>query len=231
MRGRGQAEQNAGKGGDGEREQQHGGVDANVGGARQDALVQGVDGIGRQVREAEAERAAGDREHETLDQELAQQPGAGGPEREPHRNLALTERRARQQQVGQVGAGDQQDEADRAEQHQHAAPRVADHYLAQLGRRDRGAVVDRFRGHDRVGDGGQVGGGVGGRRAGPQPPEHAQEVVAVRVHVIAGLERHRHEELRVDADEREASAAGCPRSREGSALTAMVRPIAAGSPA
>ena len=64
-------------------------------------------------------------------------------------------------------------------------------------------MVDRFRGHDRVGDGGQVGGGLGGRRAGPQPSEHAQEVVAVRVHVIAGRERHRHEELRVDAHERE----------------------------
>ena len=44
---------------------------------------------------------------------------------------------------------------------------------------------------------------AGRARVRAEPADHAQEVVVVRVHVVAGGERHRHHGLRVDAEERE----------------------------
>ena len=61
--------------------------------------------------------AADRRQHETLDQQLAHQLTARGAERQPDRDFLLPHEAARDQQVRDVGAGDQQHESDHAHQH------------------------------------------------------------------------------------------------------------------
>ena len=55
------------------------------------------------------------------------EPPAAGAERAAHRHLARACAGAREQQVGDVDAGDQQHEADRAQQHEQPVLYVADH--------------------------------------------------------------------------------------------------------
>ena len=72
--------------------------------------------LGQRNRQPHAERAAGNREHEAFGQELPNQLAAASAERQPHRDLALPHDAARDQQVRDVGAGDQQHEPDHAHQ-------------------------------------------------------------------------------------------------------------------
>ena len=61
--------------------------------------------------------AAGERDDEALDQQLLDDAPPAGAEREADGNLALTRRGARDLQVGDVGAGNQQHAADQRHQH------------------------------------------------------------------------------------------------------------------
>ena len=83
------------------------------------------DGANRAEREQHAEHAAGERQQDALGQELAQQPAAAGANRHPDRHLARARRAAGQLQVGDVGARDEQQERDRAEQQLQAGPHLA----------------------------------------------------------------------------------------------------------
>ena len=79
-----------------------------------------------------ARHGAGDRQDEALDQQLTDEPPAAGAERRADADLALARARAREEQIGDVRAGDEQHDRDRAEQHQH--PRLgarADEVIAQ----------------------------------------------------------------------------------------------------
>ena len=66
------------------------------------------------VANDDPERRTERREEQALGDELPRQPSAPGAEREPHRHLALAHGRAREQQVGDVRAGDQQHHARRS---------------------------------------------------------------------------------------------------------------------
>ena len=77
------------------------------------------------------ERAADNGEHHAFGQELANQARTPGAERSPNRNLALADRRAREQQVRHVCTGDEQDEADRGEQRQQRRTHVANQVVVQ----------------------------------------------------------------------------------------------------
>ncbi len=68
---------------------------------------------------------AGERQQHALGQELTQQPPAVGADRHPDRHLAGPRGAARQLQVGHVGAGDQQQERDTAEEQLQAGPHLA----------------------------------------------------------------------------------------------------------
>ena len=81
--------------------------------------------------ERRAERAAGQREHDAFGHELAQQPPAAGAKRGADRVLLLPRLGAREQQVGQVGAGDEQDEAHGALQHPQRGADAADDVVLQ----------------------------------------------------------------------------------------------------
>ena len=67
-------------------------------------------------REDDADRAGNNGQHRGLQQQMADQLAATRAERRPHRELAPTRRRARHEQIGDIGAGDRQHEGDRAEQ-------------------------------------------------------------------------------------------------------------------
>ena len=114
-----------------EREQQHDRIERDLPRPRQ-AL-----GVGRQQRaqaakaERRAERPADERQHDPLGQELPQQPPASGAERRADRELALPRLGARQHQVRQVGAGDEQHEPDRALQHPERRAEAADEVVLQ----------------------------------------------------------------------------------------------------
>ena len=75
--------------------------------------------------------AADQAEDHALGEQLADQAAATGAERGPHGDLALARRRAREQQVRDVHARDQQHEADGAEQQPERASQVADHRFVQ----------------------------------------------------------------------------------------------------
>ena len=63
-------------------------------------------------------------QHEALDDQLPDDPRAAGAERDAHRDFLLAADRAREQQVGDIGARDQQHQRDGAEQHQQRGPDV-----------------------------------------------------------------------------------------------------------
>ena len=86
---------------------------------------------GRPIGEEETRGAAQQREHERLGDDLPHQPGAAGAERGADGELASPRGRAAEHQVRQVGAGDEQDEADRAGQHRERALDAADHLVPQ----------------------------------------------------------------------------------------------------
>ena len=76
-----------------------------------------------------------------FDEELRDDAAAAGAEGDAHGDLALTRQRARQQQVGDVRARDQQDEADGAGENQHGAAHAADHLFLQRHDAEREAAV------------------------------------------------------------------------------------------
>ena len=74
---------------------------------------------------ARAER----REHERVGQHLTDDAPTAGAERGAHRQLPFTQRRANQQQVGNVRAGDQQQKHDGAGQRENRGPDLFDQGL------------------------------------------------------------------------------------------------------
>ena len=78
------------------------------------------------------QRPPATREAQALGQELAYQPAAAGAEREADRHLAGARRRACQQQVAEVRAGDEQHEPGAAEQHPQRVGEVAPRSAAPL---------------------------------------------------------------------------------------------------
>ena len=69
-------------------------------------------------------------EHHAFGQQLAQYAPAAGADGGADGELALAHGRARQQQVRHVGAGDEQNETNRAFEHQQFEPGVAHHGFA-----------------------------------------------------------------------------------------------------
>ena len=102
-----------------------------------------------------ADRAARDRQHQALGQDLTDDASAAGAEREPDRDLALTRRAAREQQVRDVRADDDQ-------QHGHRHEKDAQRRF----QRGDDAVLDGLDGEARTGQR-RRDAGRGGRMAVP----------------------------------------------------------------
>ena len=72
---------------------------------------------GSPIGEHEAESAAGERQQQAFDQELFHDSRTARAEREPERHLLLAARRFRDEEVGHVGAGDEEHEPDQDHEH------------------------------------------------------------------------------------------------------------------
>ena len=93
------------------------------------ARLQRVDPIHRREGERDSERPSQEGEGQALDQELAGDAGAAGPEGGPHRDLLLAGERPGQKEVGHVRARDEEDECHGAREHQEGEAHVAHHLL------------------------------------------------------------------------------------------------------
>jgi len=82
-------------------------------------------------RDGHAARSACQCEHDRLREELPNQPPTARAKRRSNRDFLFSPRGPRKQQVRHVGAGDQQHQPDRAEQHHHDAPQIPHHLIDQ----------------------------------------------------------------------------------------------------
>ena len=90
----------------------------------------------------ESTEAADARENEALGQQLSDESRPPGAERSAHGELSLTGGRARQQEVGDVGAGYQQNKGDRGGEHDQGGSDVTGQLLAQQHHARRPARVE-----------------------------------------------------------------------------------------
>ena len=200
---RSEAEENARRDREHDGEEQDARIDGDRAQARHVFRLQRLNPAHAGGRHHDAEQAADRREEDALGQELLQQPAAARAQRRADRELFLTSEGAREQQVGDVGAGDQQDEADGAEQHQQRTADVADDLLVQRHDAERQAAIGRIDVRKVApqpgGDGVHLGLRGGGAGAGLELGEN--------VVVLAGAdggsvrrERQRQEDLAVLGD-------------------------------
>ena len=89
----------------------------------------------QQLQAPPRQRDAGDRRkrrhHERLGEQLPHEAEAIGPDRRPHRELALAIRRARDEQSRDVRAGDEQQKRDGADEHLQRPPHRARNFVAE----------------------------------------------------------------------------------------------------
>lgn len=131
LEGRRQTEQQAGEERESEGEEEDGAVDADL---RQHRTgdrpsltrrAQGEQRLDRPCSQQHAESASRESEEKALGEELRHDPRGACTQGRAEGHLAAPRRGARQLQIGQVDAGDEQDEPDRAEQDQQGRPEVA----------------------------------------------------------------------------------------------------------
>jgi hypothetical protein len=147
--------------------------------------------------------ASADHGHDdALGHELADEPQPAGAERCAYRHLAASRRPSRQQQVGEVNARDQQDEADGTEYHQQSWPDVAGDLGLQRAQEHpearRGAVIVGEARRHAVDKGLQFGRGLRQCHARLEPCDDLQVMVAAIVR-LGAIERQRRPQIRVAA--------------------------------
>ena len=149
------AEQQAGRDRDGQREEQDRPIERRLRETRDAARADCNQQLKAPVGDGDAERAGQHRQHEAFGQQLPEDPPAGRADRRAHRDLALAAGGVREEQVGDVRACDQHDQADGAEQEQQGALRLADDVVGERDGADPPAAVGRRvggveAGRDRV---------------------------------------------------------------------------------
>ena len=106
-------------------------VDGDVGQARQRSRRKRSQQVHAPGGEHQSRGAAKQRDDQALGEQLAQQPRTAGAERGANRQLAVARRRARQQQVRDIRARDEQDERDGAEQDEERPAHFANQFHVQ----------------------------------------------------------------------------------------------------
>ena len=128
--------------------------------------------------EAQAGGRAQEREHAALDHELTKQPRRPCAERRAHRDLLLTRLRPADQQVRDVGAGDQEHEDHRGHQRRHDRLELAEQLDRQRTHLDGALLVGRgIRRFELSRDHVHLGAGLGDRRARLQSGERLESAV------------------------------------------------------
>src|SRR5215475_4234210 len=109
------AEEDSGDHGRGDSEQENGNVHANVGLGEQRTLRQKhQDALEKSPGESHAESSTNGRERKAFDQELTKEARDGGPNGGANSDFFLPAGTAGEQQIGDVGAGDQEDKGNGA---------------------------------------------------------------------------------------------------------------------
>ncbi len=179
MQRRGQTEEHGGEHGGDRDEGEHGGVDANVGSARDRRRGQQRRAAGAPGGQGQAGGGAECAQQQTLGEQLADEGPPLGAQRRAHGELAGAAGAGGQQQVGKVGAGDEQDEADGGGEHDQAAAGAGDHRLVQRRDLHRLLVVGgRELLLEPRGDGHEVGARLRDGGGGAEPADGADEVSA-----------------------------------------------------
>ena len=111
------------------RVEDHGGVDADAGQPRQVGWRQRRQRLDAPGCQQQSSRAAHGRKHEAFRQQLCDQPAPSGAQGRANRQFPLPGGGPREQEVGNVRAGDEEDEHRRPEQDQQRLPDIADDLL------------------------------------------------------------------------------------------------------
>ena len=96
------------------------------------------------VRQQQSDQAAGDGEHQALGQQLADDAPAAGAERGADGDFLLARERAGEEQVGDVGARDEEHEGHRRHEHQERQAHAPDRLLLQRQHAERQPAVRRI---------------------------------------------------------------------------------------
>jgi hypothetical protein len=128
---------------------------------------------------------------------LPHQPPAAGAERGAERQLPPPRGRARELQVGDVGAGDEQDQRDEAQQDEQRLTGIPHEILAERDHRCAHAGVgSRELGRERPRDGGKVRVGLRAGHAGLEQTHGPEGGIVACEPVGVGCGRHRKPDLR-----------------------------------
>ena len=125
------ADQQAGEEREPKREQQHRKIDANFMDARQAGGRHRHQKAQRAVGQCQADQAARNPKHDALEEQLRRDSSPARAQRGANRQLLPASFDAHQQQVGDVRAGHQQNQDDRAHQHPQHVAHIPDHVLLQ----------------------------------------------------------------------------------------------------
>ena len=163
-----QPKQQARKNGNGEREKNGPRIHGNLLEARKIGGMQDLEQAQSGERQACANRAAGDTEHQAFQQQFARNLPPAGAECGANGELLLPALRAYEHQVGNIGAGNQQDHSDGAHEHPEHAADVSQQ--ARLERCECGRDTRRSKlARDNPGNGGKLRRATGISRAQSAP--------------------------------------------------------------
>ena len=120
-------------------------VDAEIERAHREARRIARDHRQHRPRDQHAEQRAGAAQQHAFGEQRAPQRAGARAKRRANRQLAFAAHRAREDQVGDVRARDDEDQAGRAEQHQQDRARRRGDLIAQLHRVDAEVILHRIR--------------------------------------------------------------------------------------
>ena len=180
---------------DHQREEQHRGIERRLLEPGHAGRCGGHERLDAPRREADADDGRDEREDDAFGEELPGDPRPARAEGGADGELAGARGAACQQQVGDVAAGDEEHEADRAEKREHAARVVADEIVEHGDRREvELGRLAREGAAETLGVGAQLAERLFVGRPGLQPRVDLQVVLVVH-RLALGRERDRHPEL------------------------------------
>ncbi len=196
--GRRQPECESGQDREGEREEDHPPVDGDALEARQSVRHRGEQEAGAPRGERQTGGASGQSQHDAFREGLPHEPPARSAKGCAHGELPAAGPRAGEQQVGEVGARDQEDHADGAGQDPQGTLGVADDVVEK--RHEVGGealVLVGVRGGEPLHRRGELGPRRRRRRAGRQAQDRAEEVGSARLRCHRVRDPDRHEDVGV----------------------------------
>lgn len=154
-------------------------------------------------RHERAGHASEHAEQQALGEKLARDAGTAGAEPHAERDLLPPRGAAGKEQVGEIAAGDEEHQPDRAEEREEHGANVLDDLRTQPHEVHAPYAGARMLGGDARRDPRELGRGPRYGDAGPQAADDLEEVVAARVQRVARREGERYPQLRLAVGEAE----------------------------